>query len=101
MRAIAIGVNCQSVLNDLQLLALLCLVKVEIFNVSFCFEIAELIVNGFFFQRHDKSFQEIHAKSSKKISPKTRANITFSLYGQSPKMEKIKEIAKKNKIFII
>lgn len=37
----------------------------------------------------------------KKITPRTKAIITVSLYGLSPKMDEIKKIAKKNKIFII
>ncbi len=37
----------------------------------------------------------------KKINSRTKAIITVSLYGLSPQMDKIKEIAKKKKIFII
>lgn len=37
----------------------------------------------------------------KKISKKTKAIITVSVYGQSPKMDQIKKIAQKNKIKII
>lgn len=50
----------------------------------------------------DKNTFQISAASiAERITPKTRAIITVALYGMSPDMDLIMEIAKKHKLFVI
>jgi perosamine synthetase len=47
------------------------------------------------------TFQISAASIAERITPKTRAIITVALYGMSPDMDPIMEIAKKNSLFVI
>ena len=47
------------------------------------------------------TYQILPEEIEKKINKKTKAIITVALYGGSPKLDKIKTIAKKNNIFLL